>query len=301
LTYSVIPTAQGIARRGLPDSVSTRENISIEGPLSRDCGEACALLASRSTSSLNWNGDLGSAHFAEIEVMLDCRANGLETAFTHCGQHDVVRHGQQSDVADELDRELGLGGLDYRRSNPVVEVTGDLDWDSHIIDIERKSGAERSTANAILLSHASTQLLDRPPDGTTQLVVTCRRVGNDDVLRRHHDELWLCQLAPSCQQGVDRRELSSMIGKELLDLLATFAEYSVCSALGVEDALDLLQREACRLELFDLHSSHELRLAIGPVSGARVDPVGNEQAEFVVVARRSSRDAQPLSELTDAQ
>ena len=35
--------------------------------------------------------------------------------------------------------------------------------------------------------------------------------------------------------------------------------------------------------------------------GARVDPVGNEQPEFVVVARRASRDAQPLSELTDAQ
>ena len=60
-----------------------------------------------------------------------------------------------------------------------------------------------------------------------------------------------------------------MVGKETLDLPATFAEYSVCGALGIEDAFDLVQREARRLELFDLHSSHELRLAVRPVSGAR--------------------------------
>ena len=92
--------------------------------------------------------------------------------------------GQQSDVADEFDLELGLGGLDRRRCSSFVEVTGDLDWDRRVIDIERKPGAERSTANAILLSHASTQSLDRPPDRPTQLVVACRRVGDDDVLSR---------------------------------------------------------------------------------------------------------------------
>ena len=89
--------------------------------------------------------------------------------------------------------------------------------------------------------------------------------------------------------------------KQVRDLLATFAEYSVSGALGVEDAFDLLQREPRPLELFDLHPSHELCLAVRPVSRARVDPVGNEEAEFVVVARRTGRDAQPLSELTDAQ
>jgi hypothetical protein len=164
-------TAHGIAFRGLPVSVRTRENMSIEGPLSRGRGEACALLAFRSTSTLNWYGDFGSANFVEIEIMLDRGANELEAAFTHSSQHDVVRHGQQSDVADEFDRELGLGGLDHRRCSSFVEVTSDLDWDGGVVDIERKPGAERSTADAILLSHASTQLLDRPPDRPAQLVV----------------------------------------------------------------------------------------------------------------------------------
>jgi hypothetical protein len=86
-------TAHGIDFLGLPDSVSTRENMSIEGPLSSGCGEACAFLAFRSTSTLNWNGDFGSTNLVEIEVLLDCGANGLEAAFTHRSQHDVVRHG----------------------------------------------------------------------------------------------------------------------------------------------------------------------------------------------------------------
>jgi hypothetical protein len=250
---------------------------------------------------LNWNGDFGSTNFVEIEVMLDCGANGLEAAFTHCGQHDVVRHGKQSDVADEFDRELGFGRLDHRRGCRFVEVTGHLDRDFQVIDIERKSSAERSTANPIVLSHASTQSLDRSPDGTTQLVVAGPRVGDDDVLRRHLDKFWHRQLTPAREQGVNRSELSSVVGKQFLDVPATFAEHCVGRALGVEHAPDLLQREACRLELFDLHSAHELSLAIRPVSRARVDPVGNEQPHFVVVARRASRDAQPLGELTDAQ
>ena len=64
---------------------------------------------------------------------------------------------------------------------------------------------------------------------------------------------------------------------------------------------DVGQGEARRLELFDLHTSHELSLAAGAIAVARVDLVRRQQAQFVVMTRRARRDAQALGEPTNAQ
>ena len=61
-------------------------------------------------------------------------------------------------------------------------MTGDLDWDCDVVDVERKPSAERSTANTVLLSRATTQLLNRPTDRSTQLLGACHGANDDDVM-----------------------------------------------------------------------------------------------------------------------
>ena len=94
-------------------------------------------------------------------------------------------------------------------------MTGDLDWDCDVVDVERKPSAERSTANTVLLSRATTQLLNRPTDRSTQLLGACHGANDDDVMCRQLHEHGRRQLSSLRQQYIDGRELRSMVGQEL--------------------------------------------------------------------------------------